>query len=262
MVSLTTEDEVLLVPARFNERLIAYLIDAAPLSAGYLLTLRYAATPRAGLAWLAVYVVYQFLGNLAGATVGKRLMGLRVVRRDGQSLGVIASAARAVGHLLSTPLFNFGFLLALLHPENRALHDLLSGSLVVEPQRKHPAEATLLFVAAAMTLSALYGLILYLNLFRPTPIDLAAVARAREGLGILAQIEEAYKQGHGTYTDGLSELAQASGDAGQFKQAMRELFDPHRFEIQAGNQGYRISARARDRRQTKVTIEGPPPRLR
>lgn len=259
--------DVVLVPARFNERLIAYLLDAAPFMVGYILTALYAlpllggarAARPLGLAWLALYLAYHSVGNMMGATVGKRLMGLRVVRRDGEPLGPGRSILRAFGHLASSPLADAGFLLALFHPESRAFHDLLAGSLVVEPERKHPAEATLLFAAAALTLGMLYAAMLYIHLGLPTPHDREAIAKAREGLGILAQIEEVYKQDHSYYTDSLAELAKASGDPEQFRDAMLELFDPHEFKILSTRDRYRISGVALDRRRTRVILEGPPP---
>lgn len=259
------ESTITLVPARFNDRFIAYFLDVAPLAAGYCLTMAYGLDQLGGprkaravaWAWIGLYLFCQFLGNLSGGTIGKRLMGLRVVRRDGRALGFFRSLVRALGHLLSTPLFNFGFVLALAHPESRALHDLLAGSVVIEPRRKQPAEAAILFLAAALTLGGLYGTMLYLNLYRPTPHDLAAVEKAREGLVILARIEEAFKQDRGAYTDKLADLSAVSGDPVQFQQAMNELFDPNRFKLQAGNRGYRIEAAARDRRRTRVALAGP-----
>ena len=251
-----SDDDVVLVPARFNERLIAYLLDAAPFMVGYILCSLYAHRGLAPL-WVGLYLVYHFAGNLAGATPGKRLMGLRVVRRDGEPLGPFRSVVRAFGHLVSTPLANAGFLLALAHPESRALHDLLAGSLVVEPERKHPAEATLLFAAAALTLGVLYGGMLYGHLGLPTNSDRQAIANAQEGLTILAKIEEVYKQDHSYYTDSLADLAVASGDSNQFRDAMLQLFDPHEFKIVATRDRYRISGVALDRRRTRVVLEGP-----
>ncbi|MDE2038759.1 MAG: RDD family protein [Elusimicrobia bacterium] len=260
--------EIVVQPGRFDDRLIAYVLDVAPLAALYCALAYYGVfaralrAPRLALAFLAAYVLYQFAGNLAGATIGKRLMGLRVVRRDGRSLGAARSLARALGHLVSMPLFDLGFLLALVHPEGRALHDLLAGSVVVEPRAKSRAEAGALFAAAALTLCGLYALILYINLYRPTPADRSAVARARAGLEVVSRIEDAYFAAHGTYADRLSELAQASGDPAQFKRAMEALFDARKgFRLRAGNRRYRLEAFALDRRRTPVAVEGPPARV-
>lgn len=266
------QQETYLIPARFNERFLAYFIDAAPLGAGYAATTYYALDrfggPRmklpVGLAFLGVYLVYQFVGNLTGGTIGKRLMGLRVVRKDGQPLGVGRSLVRAFGHILSTPLCNFGFVLALFHPENRALHDLLAGSLVIEPRRKPAANAAVSFLLAAALLSGLYYAIFWVNLYRPRPSDIQAVEDAKKGLSIMAEIEEAWRKDHnGVYTDQLSDLAQASGDPVKFRQAMSELFDYKRgFRLQAGNRGYRIEGTAKDLWRTRLIVDGPPPRVR
>lgn len=265
--------DVELRPAKISDRFIAYFLDIAPFAAGYCLTVIYMAqkaritqdTPEfmmrvAGL-WFGLYLVYQFLGNAAGATIGKRLMGLRVVRRDGQALGIARGFLRAAGYVLSTPLCNLGFLLAFFHPESRALHDLLAGSVVIEPRPKNPAEASLLFLSAFVVLSALIGGVIYLHRTNPTPADRLAIEKAREGLQVMAAVEEAHKSVHGTYTASLGDLAQASGDAEQFKSAMGEIFEPNLFQLRAGNKGYRIQAAAKDRRKTRVAIQGPPATL-
>ena len=266
------QQDVYLLPARFNERFLAYFLDAFPFGAGYVATLQFGLPALGGptmrkpvsLAFLGAYLLYQIIANAAGGGFGKRLMGLRVVRTDGRPLGLVRSVLRAFGYLLSTPLFNFGFMLALFHPENRALHDLLSGSVVIEPRRKGAESAAVSFLAAAALMTLLYGGIFWVNLYKPRPQDLQAVEDAKKGLEIMAQIEEAYRKDHGgVYTDKLDDLAAASGDANQFRLAMNELFDAKRgFRMQAGNRGYRIEGAARDLWGTRLIVDGPPPRVR
>lgn len=265
------EDPIELLPAKISDRFIAYLIDAAPFAVCYWLALMRQPrewpggpipfSPRIALFWFGLYLLYQFIGNAAGATVGKKLMGIRVVRRDGRPLGAARGFLRALGYGLSTPLFNFGFVLALFHPESRALHDLLAGSLVVESRAKNPSESGILFFAAVSTLLAMVGATIYLQRNKPTASDYLALEKARQALYVLAQIEETHKKTHGGYTDSLGDLALASGDVGIFKGAMGDLFDPNLFRIEAGNKGYRISAVARDRKGTRLTIAGPPAKL-
>lgn len=263
-----------LLPAKINDRFIAYILDAFPFVAAYLgvhivmiWTLKRASyTPefsnRVALGCAAAYLLYQFLGNLAGATVGKRLMGIRVLRADGSPLGVLRSLLRTFGYCLSTPLFNFGFLVAIFHPESRALHDLLSGSVVVEPRPKNPAEAAILFLGAVLTLVAMAGGMVYLAFSQPSPQDLIAVQKAREGLLLMGQIQEKYREKNGTYARQLAEIAEASGDPAVFRGALADIFHGNVVNLDAGNKGYRFSARARDRKRTRVIVEGPPPTLR
>ncbi|MDD5657135.1 MAG: RDD family protein [Elusimicrobia bacterium] len=257
-----------LYPAKISDRFLAYFLDLLPFLGGFGASVFFAVlkapVPPApetyrnlGLLWAGLLALYQFAGNLAGGTPGKKLMGLRVVRRDGAALGWGRSLARALGYLASTPLCNFGFLVALVHPESRALHDLLSGALVVEARARSLSEAFMLFAASAGAIVALFLGNLYFTLHQPTPADYLAIDKARAGLRILAGIEEACKARNGAYTKDLSELAEASGDVEEFKKAMGDIFEPDRFRLETGVGRYRISAAARDRRKTRVRIEGP-----
>ncbi|MFH1723526.1 MAG: RDD family protein [Elusimicrobiota bacterium] len=258
-----------LPPAKITDRFIAYLADLLPFGVGYYLSLyalvfRLGALPNtievwrgAFVAWLALYLLYQALGNRLGATPGKKLLGIRVVGRDGRALGLGRSVVRAFGYLVSTPLMNLGFLWSLFHPESRAWHDLMAGSVVVEARPKPPGAALLSALVSMVLIGALLvgNVLLYFG--RSSPADLDALRKAKEGLRVLAAIEEEYKTRHGTYTDSLADLARASGDVGRFREAMEDLFDPDAFVFVADRDRYLLRARARDRRRTVVELAGP-----
>lgn len=266
---MEAEQELELRPAQLNDRFIAWLLDNAPFAVGwvgslYIVWVVMAKEPptvesaqQLGLVWLGLLVLYQFAGNLMGGTVGKKLMNVAVVARSGAPLGAGRSLLRALLYPLSFPLFNLGFVVALLHPESRALHDLLSGSLVVEARPKQAAEAWVLFIGAVLSLAAVVAGGVLWQLSLPTPKDRLAVDKAREGLLILAQIQETHKARTGRYTDKLVELAAASGDPESFRQSMGELFVPDQFRLSTDLRGYKISAAARDRKKTRVEISGP-----
>ncbi len=263
--------ELELRPAKLNDRFIAYVMDSIPFFGGYYLSLLFLipklgerASSRAFLfqaaaAWALLCVIYQLAGNVTGGTIGKRIMGLRVVGRDGGPLGFGRSFVRALGYLASTPLFNAGFILALVHPESRALHDLLSGSVVVEGRPRSRGEDVINFLGAMCLIISMFGGTLYMTMTRPTPFELQAIERAREGLTILSQIQDAHFKEHGTFAGDLTQLAQASGDVEQFKSAMLEIYDPNLFKVKGGNKAYRITAAARDRKRTRVSVEGKAP---
>jgi uncharacterized RDD family membrane protein YckC len=262
------EEEIELRPAQFSDRFIAYLLDVGFFIAGWIATLyvvwvHLAKEPptqesalQLGLLWGAGLLLYQFIGNCLGGTIGKKVMGLAVVSKSGGSLGVVRSFLRAVFYPLSFPL-NLGFLLALVHPESRALHDLLSGSLVVEARPKHPSEALVLLPAALLSAAGLLVGGTAWQLSQPLPSDIVAVEKAREGIQILAQIQEKHKAEKGHYTDKLGELAGASGNPESFRESMGEIFDPEQFRIKVDLRGYVISAAARDRKRTRVSVSGP-----
>lgn len=262
------EEELELRPAQFSDRFIAYLIDTGLFFAGWVATLyivwvhlaKEPATPESArqlaLLWGAALVAYQFAGNCIGGTLGKKVMGLAVVAKSGQRLGFARALARALIYPLSFP-FNWGFVVALLHPESRAFHDLLSGSLVVEARAKHPSEALVLLPAALLSAAAVTAGGVAWQLSQPLPSDVLAVEKAREGVQILAQIQEKHKADKGHYTDKLGELAGASGDPESFRESMGDIFDPEQFRIKVDLRGYTISAAARDRKRTRVTVTGP-----
>lgn len=86
-----------------------------------------------GVAALAVWAFfYSFAGVLiTGRTIGKGLIGLRVVRADGGAPTPRAVFVRTLCIPLSLLLFGIGFLLILVRRDHRALHDLIAGTSVV-----------------------------------------------------------------------------------------------------------------------------------
>lgn len=258
-----------MTPGKITDRFLAYLIDTFPFGVGYyasliLLVVRWRvlpSTPRvfhaAMLVWLAAYILYHAVGNAVGCTAGKWLLGLRVVDLDGNRLGIGKAFIRAVGLLISTPLFNLGFLWAFVNSQSRAWHDLLASSQVIQSEPQSPAQSSVRALLAFLAFGSMAALIGWFYFFRPTPWDAAAIEKARNGLKVLAQIEEQYKTKNGTYTNRLADLAAASGDVNQFDQAMREIFDPDKFRIRASRDRYVLGARAKDRRKTVVILAGP-----
>jgi resuscitation-promoting factor RpfA len=77
--------------------------------------------------------VYATLAHaLAGATLGKRLLGIQLVGPDGARPSLGRSAARTALAALSVGLLGLGVLLAFFTRSGRALHDLLARTWVVE----------------------------------------------------------------------------------------------------------------------------------
>jgi len=132
--------------AGFGHRLAAYLFDGLVLDGVRSLVM-------AGLGWelqptegiglarflmlaMALSAVYHiFCWARFGATPGKALLGLRVVRAgDDGPVGVGTAALRWVGYLLSSLPFGYGFFAALADPAKRTWHDRLSKTRVVRPR--------------------------------------------------------------------------------------------------------------------------------
>src|SRR6478735_3331717 len=77
---------------------------------------------------------------VAGRTVGKGIVGIRVVSSDGSPLSVRQAFVRTVAFPLSALLFGIGFLMILVQREHRALHDLIAGTCSVYDWGERSAE--------------------------------------------------------------------------------------------------------------------------
>jgi uncharacterized RDD family membrane protein YckC len=82
---------------------------------------------------LAVAIVYFGLmeATRRGASPGKLVTGLRVCRPDGSRAGVVRAVARTLFKPLSAAPLMAGFAIAGLTARKQALHDLLTGTIVV-----------------------------------------------------------------------------------------------------------------------------------
>lgn len=78
------------------------------------------------------------LHAVAGQTIGKSLVGVRVVALDGAPLTAGPALLRYLAYYISVIPLGFGFLVAALRRDKRALHDLIAGSRVerTAPRRR------------------------------------------------------------------------------------------------------------------------------
>jgi uncharacterized RDD family membrane protein YckC len=81
---------------------------------------------------LAAVLDLGVLAGLTGKTLGKWTTGLRLERTDGGVPGIGWALLRHfVGYPVSFALFGLGFLMAIVNPTGRALHDLFAGTVVI-----------------------------------------------------------------------------------------------------------------------------------
>ena len=85
--------------------------------------------------WIFNIVAALYLGLLPAtplqATLGKRMVGLRICDRSGNRIGVLRSVVRLVAFVPSIGIAGAGFVLAAFTPRRQALHDLAAGTYVV-----------------------------------------------------------------------------------------------------------------------------------
>jgi len=82
------------------------------------------------LGFQCAYEVY-FLSQRNGATLGKQVLGLRVIRADGGPIPVNLAVGRFFAYLLNSFTLLIGFIIAGFDSEKRALHDRICDTRVI-----------------------------------------------------------------------------------------------------------------------------------
>lgn len=101
--------------AGFFKRLVATLID-------HLLSL--------GIFWILYETILVSQWN--GYTVGKKIMGIRVVSQNGGPVDWVKAFARSVSKILSGMFFGLGYLWMLWDDNSQTWHDKLAETYVVD----------------------------------------------------------------------------------------------------------------------------------
>jgi uncharacterized RDD family membrane protein YckC len=135
--------------AGFVTRLLAYVIDMIVVAAivvlgGWIAALvddtiaRVGLTVRIELAAIYIFLIPFIIGlyyvvfwSLTGRTIGKWLMGLKVVGANGRPPTIGRSLIRVIGYGLSAILFWAGYLWVIIDDERQAWHDHMARTWVV-----------------------------------------------------------------------------------------------------------------------------------
>jgi uncharacterized RDD family membrane protein YckC len=135
-----------LEPADFGQRLGAFLFDMllfmiVLMAATFMLS---ASSKRSivssnamlaafyGVAFMLFAINFILLAGRAGQTIGKRLVGIRIVREDGEPVGIVQVLLRhCVGYTLSTLGAFLGFLWVIWDAKHQGWHDKIARTFVV-----------------------------------------------------------------------------------------------------------------------------------
>jgi len=122
--------------AGFGERLVAYLIDAVILLVIDLLLLFVLGQPVANILSFVITIAY-YVGfwSQQGATPGKLVLGLEVIRQDGAPVDASTAALRYVGYIVSALAVGLGFLWILWDPNKEGWHDKIAKTRVIRVPR-------------------------------------------------------------------------------------------------------------------------------
>jgi uncharacterized RDD family membrane protein YckC len=75
---------------------------------------------------------FVFLEGFAGKTVGKMIVGIKIIRGDGESMGLWEAFVRWLGYFVSAFFIFIGFIWAIFDSKGQAWHDKFAGTYVVK----------------------------------------------------------------------------------------------------------------------------------
>ncbi|MBI5184715.1 MAG: RDD family protein [Nitrospinae bacterium] len=75
---------------------------------------------------------FTFFHWTSGQTLGKYILGIKVVRLDGSLPGPGGAFVRCIGFMFGLSLFGLGLLWAVFDKDGRAWHDKIAGTIVVK----------------------------------------------------------------------------------------------------------------------------------
>jgi uncharacterized RDD family membrane protein YckC len=113
--------------AGFWIRGAALLIDAVLIAVLTVLITPIAPSHAEFTAFAIGFVYTVSFWTVSGATPGKMILGLRIIKTDGNEIGKWRSLLRYVALGLCV-----GYLLAILNSKKRALHDYIAGTIVIK----------------------------------------------------------------------------------------------------------------------------------
>lgn len=176
------------------------------------------------MAFFAIVFLYHILFELLGSgrTPGKRLTHLRVVRENGASVDLPASAIRTLMRLIDflPNVYLVGLFSIVVTRKNQRLGDLAAGTLVIRELAAAPAARVPAETAAASSPGAAGRM----DASAVTPEEMAAVHRflaRRHGLDAAARRALAYRLEQGLRPKVAG--AQPAGEPEQFLEALAQV---------------------------------------
>lgn len=253
-------------PAGFNERFLAYVIDASPFVAGTYLSLNamigagvISYTPanewKWKLLWIGAYIVYETALSSGGrATLGKLIMNIRVKANDGGDLSVGRAFVRSLAYFLSSATLNLGYLAALVTPNKRALHDYVAGSRVISLRERGDFAGGMVLALSWGLMAIFMGAWLNQTVLKLSPSEKSRIIAAHRTISKLARLEEIYRKREGHYTNDLKTLADLTGNVNAVRAELYRTLEPGTLTIASNGRKYLITAKARNWRKTEVQV--------
>lgn len=140
---------------------------------------------------MLIYLVWMMLGILCywlyfayfesgakQATLGKQIMGIKVIGKDGNRITFARATGRLFAKWISYLLLNFGFIMAGMTSKKRALHDYIAETYVVRADFQPgdelpdtPAHPYWMVFTAVVLVLAMLGMLIFNLLFVAAVLD-------------------------------------------------------------------------------------------
>ncbi len=255
-----------LISAGFNERFIAYVIDALPfvaicywtlakLVASELIVFNPSNELKWKVIWIFLYILYETIFSSGGrATVGKYIMGIRVRSVDGNDLGIGKAFLRSVAYFFSSLPLNAGFIMALFTKKKRTLHDFIGASRVIRVREKSPMAEGFIIIVAFALLAFFIGSWVNQSFLTLAPSEKKQIVLAKRSLSRVGQLEEIHKRRYGGYTIDIKRLIILSHNPRVLQEDLIKNIQIDSLLISSNGREYMISAKAKNWRKSEVKI--------
>lgn len=146
-VGMEFEEDVLTFDlAGLNSRALAFFIDIIIISLVALLAfgigvffIKDTGSIVLDRVFMPIYLLLFFLGSsyfvilngYRGKTIGKMIMGIRIISSEGGNIGFWQSFARWIGYYISGAFLFIGFLWSIFDKNSQSWHDKIAGTFVV-----------------------------------------------------------------------------------------------------------------------------------
>ncbi len=113
--------------------------------------------------WLFYYFLYFTVmeSSPRQATLGKIIMGLKVMDMHGNKITFLKALGRNAGKILSTASLFIGFLTAAFSRKKQALHDIISGCVVVKYRKSNLVIAILISISSFLLVVSMDAIFIY-----------------------------------------------------------------------------------------------------
>ena len=115
-------------------RVVAYFLDAILLVIAQVILMQVIKNEAAaqGVSFLLTWFYFAGLESMAGATLGKMVLGLSVTDEQGNNISFLRATGRYFAKIISALILCIGYLMVAWDGRKQGLHDKIAGTLVVK----------------------------------------------------------------------------------------------------------------------------------